>query len=391
VNQYYADLHIHIGRTQTGKAVKITGAKTLTFSNIIEHARDEKGLHIIGIIDCHSPEVIIEMEGLLNAGELIEHEKGGLFYGGLTIIPGSELEIYDEGTNGPIHVLCFFSNLKTMKAFSNWLSQHLKNINLSSQRVYVTGRMLQKKVKELDGLFIPAHVFTPFKSLYGKSVEKSLAEVFEPDLIDGIELGLSANTRMADQLGELHSYPFLTNSDAHSLAKIAREYQIMEMEEPTFTDLGLALQGIKGQIAANYGLDPLLGKYHQTVCAKCLNPKEPNRTECQECGHTKFIKGVAERIRELKTAEEGPERPPYHHQVPLQFIPGLGPKLLEKLLHHFGTEMAILHEVPEKALTEVVPEKIAKLIIRAREGTLSFDAGGGGRYGRISEQKHSLD
>lgn len=386
MNQYYADLHIHIGRTQSGKAVKITGAKTLTFSNIIEHARDEKGLHMIGIIDCHSPEVLLEMEKLLSAGELIEHEKGGLFYGGLTIIPGSELEIYDEGTNGPIHVLCFFPNLKIMKDFSNWLSQHLKNINLSSQRVYVTGRTLQKKVKDMGGLFIPAHVFTPFKSLYGKGVEKSLEEVFDPDLIDGIELGLSSNTEMADQLGELHTYPFLTNSDAHSLAKIAREYQIIEMKEPTFSDLELALQGEKGGITANYGLDPLLGKYHQTVCAKCTTPKEPNKKECQECGHKKFTKGVAERILELKTAEKGPERPPYHHQVPLQFIPGLGPKLLERLINHFGTEMAILHEVPESALAEVVPSKIAELIIRARKGSLALDAGGGGRYGRVSDQ-----
>ncbi len=383
---YYVDLHIHIGRTQSGKAVKITGAKSLTFSNIIEHARDLKGLNMIGIIDCHSPEVIIEMEGLLEAGELIQHEKGGLFYSGMTIIPGSELEIYDEGTNGPIHVLCYFPSLAIMKDFSGWLSHHLKNINLSSQRVYVTGRELQAKVKEMGGLFIPAHVFTPFKSLYGKGVHISLTEVFEPDLIDGIELGLSSNTEMADQIAEIHRYPYLSNSDAHSLAKIAREYQAIQMKEPTFTNLQEALQGKNNQrIVANYGLDPLLGKYHQTVCEKCLSPASFDMEECSNCGHHKFTKGVAERIKELKTAETGPTtRPPYIHQVPLQFIPGLGPKLLEKLLNHFGTEMAILHEVPPEALAQVVPTKIADLIVRAREGTLSFDAGGGGRYGRVS-------
>lgn len=388
MNQYFVDLHIHIGRTNTGQAVKITGAKTLTFSNIIEHARDLKGLHMVGIIDCHSPQVIVEMEDLLDSGELIEHENGGFYYGGLTIIPGSELEIYDEGTNGPIHVLCYFPNLTIMKEFSNWLSHHLKNINLSSQRVYVTGRELQKKVKELEGLFIPAHVFTPFKSLYGKGVKKSLTEVFEANLIDGIELGLSANTAMADQLLELHAYPFLTNSDAHSLAKIAREYQIIEMIEPTFTNLKEALQGVNNQkVIANYGLDPLLGKYHQTVCAKCLSPASFDMTECTNCGHKKFIKGVAERIRELKTDAKGPSnRPPYIHQVPLQFLPGLGPKMLEKLLHHFGTEMAILHHVPIDALSEVIPKNIANLIDRARMGTLKFDAGGGGKYGKISNE-----
>ena len=241
MNSYYTDLHIHIGRTKSGRAVKITGAKSLTFSNIIAHARDEKGLNIIGIIDCHSPEVIIEMEDLMESGELIERTDGGLSFGGLTIIPGSELEIYDENCHGPIHVLCFFSTIQTMKEFSNWLSTHLKNIHLSSQRIYVSGLELQRKVKELNGLFIPAHVFTPFKSLYGRGVHYSLTEVFNPEWIDGIELGLSSDTYMADGITELHSYTFLSNSDAHSLGKIAREYQIIAMNEPTFTELRKAL------------------------------------------------------------------------------------------------------------------------------------------------------
>ena len=63
----------------------------------------------------------------------------------------------------------------------------------------------------------------------------------------------------------------------------------------------------------------------------------------------------------MKTAEESPEeRPPYVHQVPLEFIPGLGPKVLDKLVNHFGSEMAILHEVPDEALKEVVPLKLLK-------------------------------
>lgn len=387
MKKYYVDLHIHIGRTRTGKPVKITGAKSLTFTNIIEHARHEKGLNMVGIIDSHSPEVILEMESLIQDGQLFEHPDGGLVFGELTIIPGSELEIYDEGTGGPIHLLVFFPNLSIMRDFSNWLSGHLKNIQLSSQRVYVTGKELQKKVKEMGGLFIPAHVFTPFKSLYGKGVKQSLAEVLDPSLIDGVELGLSSDTMMADQLKELHHYTFVTNSDAHSLAKIAREYQVVAMEEPTFTELQKALRGEDGRkVIANYGLDPLLGKYHKTVCAKCLNPLHRDDQICSLCGSNKIIKGVADRILELKTAEHSPGgRPPYVHQVPLEFIPGLGPKLLEKLVNHFGSEMAILHEVPYSALSGIVPSKIADLIMKAREGKVTLAAGGGGKYGKIAD------
>ncbi|MBT2686975.1 TIGR00375 family protein [Bacillus sp. ISL-47] len=387
MNQYFADFHIHIGRTFTGKPVKITGAKSLTFTNIIRHARNEKGLDIIGIIDCHSPEVILEMEGLIEEGSISEHGDGGLQYGNLTIIPGSELEIYDEKCKGPIHVLCFFPSISIMKEFSTWLSDYLKNITLSSQRIYASGQMLQKKVKELNGLFIPAHVFTPFKSLFGKGVQRSLTEVFNPDLIDAVELGLSADTAMADQIGELNRYTFLTNSDAHSLKKIAREYQILEIEEPTFEELRKALAGADNRkVTANYGLDPLLGKYHQTVCSECFTPFDADKGVCKQCNHPKFIKGVADRISELKTAgESSMDRPPYIHQVPLDFIPGLGPKMLEKLLNHFGTEMAILHHVPLSELSRVIPDKTARLIGKAREGKLNLKAGGGGKYGKIGD------
>ncbi|WHY65582.1 endonuclease Q family protein [Neobacillus sp. SuZ13] len=387
MNRYYVDLHIHIGRTWTGKPVKITGAKSLTFTNIIEHARHEKGLNMVGIIDSHSPEVILEMESLIESGDVIEHPDGGLVFGDLTVIPGSELEIYDEQCNGPIHLLSYFPNLSVMREFSTWLSGHLKNIQLSSQRIYASGLTLQRKVKELGGIFIPAHVFTPFKSLYGKGVNQSLTEVLDPDLIDAVELGLSSDTNMADQIKELHDYTFVTNSDAHSLAKIAREYQVIAMKEPTFLELQKALNKEDGRkIVANYGLDPLLGKYHKTVCAECLNPAADDDQICSQCGNTKIIKGVADRILELKTADQGPEdRPPYIHQVPLEFIPGLGPRLLEKLVDHFGSEMAILHDVPYEGLKEVVPERIADLILKAREGKVNLAAGGGGKYGKISD------
>ncbi len=387
MNSYFADLHIHIGRTWNGKAVKITGSKSLTFSNIIQHARMIKGLDIIGIIDCHSPEVIQEIEALMSEGEVIEAPRGGLLYGDMLILTGSELEIYDDNCKGPIHILAFLPDMARLKEFSQWLSNHLKNINLSSQRIYVTGIELQKKVKELGGLFIPAHVFTPFKSLFGKGVNQSLVEVFDPNLIDGIELGLSSNTQMADQIGELHRYSYVTNSDAHSLGKIAREYQQIKMKELSFTSFQEALYNQDGQyVEANYGLDPLLGKYHETVCAQCNEKVQLSDQSCAACGHTKFIKGVATRIRELQTSKEGKKgRPPYIHQVPLDFIPGLGPKLFQKLLDHFGTEMAILHHVPEEALYEVVPKRVAELIVAARNGELHFHAGGGGRYGKIIE------
>src|SRR5690606_41504820 len=121
--------------------------------------------------------------------------------------------------------------------------------------------------------------------MYGRGVKQSLTEVFDKTLIDAIELGLSSNTDMADQIKELHSFTFVSNSDAHSLPKIAREYQIIKMQEPTFEELRLALHQKDGrEVVSNFGLDPLLGKYHKTTCEKCLTiiEDEIGRASCRE-------------------------------------------------------------------------------------------------------------
>ncbi len=385
MKEFYADLHIHIGRTASGRAVKITGSKTLTLTQILETASARKGLDIVGIIDCHSPEVIEEIDTLLAQGELKELGEGGLRFQETTLIPGSEIEIYDQFCHGPIHVLAYFPTLLQMKQFSNWMSQHMKNIHLSSQRIYCDGQTLQQKVYELDGLFIPAHVFTPFKSLFGKGVQRSLTEVFDPKMIDAIELGLSSDTMMVHQIKELQAYTFVSNSDAHSLGKIAREYQKLRLAAANFAELKKALHEQQGRaVIANYGLNPLLGKYHQTVCAKCGEQLDNQATHCTNCGSTQIIKGVATRIQEL--SEDFPntrQRPPYIHQVPLDFIPGIGSKMLERLLQAFGTEMNILHNVTVEQLEQIVPSKIAILIDQARTGQLAIAVGGGGIYGKV--------
>ncbi|HWL11726.1 MAG TPA: endonuclease Q family protein [Ureibacillus sp.] len=386
LKEIYADLHIHIGRTKKGRAVKITGSKNLTLENILETATSRKGLDLIGIIDCHSPEVIEEMEQLIREGKARELTEGGVRYEQTTLIPGSEIEIYDENCHGPIHVLAYFPTFEKMKEFSMWMSTKQKNIHLSSQRMYCDGQSLQRKVVELGGLFIPAHVFTPFKSLYGKGVKKSLSEVFDPNLIDGIELGLSSDTYMVTGMSELAPYTFVTNSDAHSLGKLAREYQKIRVADANFEELKKALHQQEGRgIVTNYGLNPLLGKYHETVCADCGEQiAEEGHTRCPYCGKEHLIKGVAKRIAELSDAPfQNIERPPYIHQVPLDFIPGIGPKTITKLLDAFGTEMNILHQASLEELIEVIPEKLAYTIHLARTGKLGITVGGGGIYGKI--------
>ncbi len=382
-------MHIHIGRDIDNKPVKITGAKSLTLTNILKESSRNKGMGMIGVIDCHAPAVQREITTLIQSGRAWELNDGGVQFEEVTLLLGSEIEVYDSTCQGPIHVLCFLPNLKRMEEFTMWLSDRMTNISLSSQRYYGTGKELQYKVKELEGIFIPAHVFTPFKSLYGKGVKTSLTEILEPDLVDGIELGLSSDTEMADQLAELHSYTFLTNSDAHSLAKIAREYQVVKMENPSFKEFLWALHNIKGrEITANYGMNPALGKYHLTICNECEQQTPANSVYCSHCGSKKIIKGVADRIRELSNDKLNKQvRPPYNYQVPLEYIPSLGKKTYDKLLGKFGNEMNVIHKASKKEMEEIVQGKIAKSIIQMREGKLGIQAGGGGKYGKIITDK----
>ena len=67
--------------------------------------------------------------------------------------------------------------------------------------------------------------------------------------------------------------------------------------------------------------------------------------------------GVYDRLCEIRdrAAPVHPaHRPPYIHQVPLEFIPRLGPKAYERLLTAFGTEMAVLHDASYEDLVDVV-------------------------------------
>lgn len=387
IQSFFADMHIHIGSDMHNNPVKITASQSLTLTNILKEASRDKGIHMLGVIDCQAPAVQEEIKQLVDNGEAFELADGGVRFEDVTLLLGSEIEVYDEHCQGPIHVLCYFPNLEAITYFSEWLTTRMKNITLSSQRYYGGAKELQYKVKELGGIFIPAHIFTPFKSLYGKGVQSSLQEVLDADLIDGIELGLSADTSMADNITELHNFTFLSNSDAHSLAKIAREHQEMAMQEPTFKEFYFSLHNVDGRhIARNFGMNPKLGKYYTTVCAKCLTPAATHEKTCSNCGSNKITKGVFDRISELSGhTPNSTKRPPYLHQVPLEYLPTLGPKTFRKLLTNFQTEMNIIHYVSRENLARVVPEKLADSIINMRNGKLAVQAGGGGKYGTVNE------
>lgn len=393
--EIFADLHVHIGRSKSNKPIKITAAKSLNFENIAKECVEKKGINVVGIIDCASPYVIEDIEEFLTNGEAYEILDGGIIYKDkVCIILGSEIEtseVNDNGKTGSAHNICFFPTLKDIKGFSREMSTHIRNITLSSQRADISAYELVDIVEKYNGILIPAHVFTPHKSFYGNCTDR-LEKIFKEkfDKIIAVELGLSSDTFLADQISELETRTFLTNSDAHSLPKIAREYNKMLVENISFKEIVKALKNEDGRkVLCNYGLDPKLGKYHRTYCEVCEKNIEGNApvTKCSDCDSRNITMGVFDRIEIIKDKEKtkSPEsRPPYIYQVPLTFIPGLGGKTINKLLDSFETEMNILHKLSKDDLEGVVGEKIANNIILAREGKLGIQAGGGGIYGKVT-------
>ena len=198
-----------------------------------------------------------------------------------------------------------------------------------------------------------------------------------------MNFGLSADTDYADRIRELANKKFLTNSDAHSLPKIAREYNTFEMENISFESFKKVL-GYEDKIQNGYnklnyivcnnGMYSRLGKYNKTYCDICECVSEIEDGKCKKCGSKKIVKGVEDRVLEIADGESiSPKnRPEYMYKIPLEYIPKLGKKTKEKMLEFYGTEMNILNKVRIKNIEENFGKQIAKNIEIARNGNITI-------------------
>lgn len=391
MNRYFADFHIHVGISESGRWVKIPTSRRLTVRTILETALQRKGIQIVGIVDALSPWVQEDIQRLIAEESLVLQAGGGyLYHNGVTLILGAEIETCEEG-GGMCHSLAYLPDLAAMQELSQEMSHHIRNIGLSSQNAHMSFRRLEGIARSHQALFVPAHAFTPHKSLFGVCTERlaDLLPVAEFSHIAAVELGLSADSEMADQIKELWGFEFLTNSDAHSPEKIGREYNLIELEQPSYTECALAFRRQSGRsIVGNFGMDPRLGKYHNNCCDQCgmIFAGALENGICPGCGGRKVVKGVSERIAEIADLPAGTHpasRAAYHYQVPLQMLPGIGGKTLDKLVNELGTEMNLIHHVPLTEIQRVAGRKAAAAFSAVRDGTATVKSGGGGVYGRI--------
>lgn len=381
----YADFHIHVGRSLNGKGVKITASSALTLPEIMAYSQNVKGLDMVGIVDSHSIGVREDYRELLQNGIICPVEGGGYRFGQLVIIPGMEIEL--KVGKGHCHFLAYFSSLERLETFLQGIKSSVRNWQLSSQKAYLEAREWIERVEEAEGIWLPAHAFTPHKGIYGSCCQR-MQDVLAK-LPSALEMGLSADRNMARSLSEIDDLLLLSNSDAHSLPNIAREYNLIELEDKSFYGLKNLIQRGRGRLIKNYGMHPKIGKYHRSYCPSCskiLNMNPPV-TKCPDCGSEKIILGVLDRLTLLADRKIHLYRrdPSYIYRVPLGFLPGIGPKKYTQLLNKFGTELAVYHEAGAEDLISLVGEKITAILLQAREGTLEFSPGGGGYFGKVTD------
>lgn len=246
--------------------------------------------------------------------------------------------------------------------------------------------------------FIPAHIWTPWFSLFGsKSGFNAIEECFA-DLtshVHALETGLSSDPPMNRLLSALDDYLLVSNSDAHSPSRLGREANILETEldYEQILKAMISKDGFKGTVE----FYPEEGKYHLDGHRKCLIRMDPEDTGrhkgiCPLCGKALTI-GVLHRISELSDREVPKISKDFYSLIPLSEILseilccGAGTKkvdsLYEELLSLLGPELAILMEIPLEDIEDAGGILLATAIDRMRQGRVIREAGYDGEYGII--------
>jgi len=387
----YGDLHIHIGRTSHGDPVKITASPQLSLANLPNIAK-KKGLGLLGIVDAATKGVLCDLKRMHQDGELVPLPGGGYRWQGLTLLLGHEVELAHR-PGKVAHFLAYFPDLHSLQNYAARVSSWMTNSSLSTQKVKVAPDLWLQEVVGNGGVCLAAHAFTPHKGVYGNCV-RALGDMFsQPQLITGLELGLSANTDMALQVTDTHGYAYVSNSDAHSLATVAREFTAYDLPEANFEAWVQALDHQGQGIVATYGLEPLLGKYHRSFCNRCQLVVDEDHPvfQCPHCNGP-MILGVWDRLADIRDLRaQPPPRPPYRAHVPLLMLSGVGPKTYEELTQSLGTEIDILYTVNLENIAHVAGLTLAAQIEAVRLGLLPISPGGGGKYGRVTKVKETRE
>ena len=377
-----ADLHVHSKYSMATS--KNMNPQTMAVESM------KKGLNLIATGDALHSKWLEELEN-----HLTPLGDSGIYKSNVEGVSTNFITTTEVEDNERIHHLLIIPSLEVAWQMRDEFI--VKNMDADGRpKIRMNASEITDIAKSYGCIVGPAHIFTPWTGIF-----KSYDSIYEcyGQKVDFVELGLSSDTILADTVSQLHDYPFLTNSDSHSPwpHRMGREFNRIELNELSFQGLRNAIKN--NQILENYGINPRMGKYHETGCIKChklydITDALEKNMKCTCGGQIK--KGVKSRIDELSTIKEGfhpKNRPPYRYILSLAELlsvvhsKGVTTKYVQarydNLIAKYSNEIEVLLNTPIEEIA-VIDEKLANVIRLYRTNELDVIPGRGGQYGIVN-------
>jgi DNA helicase-2/ATP-dependent DNA helicase PcrA len=396
--KFIADFHIH------SKYSRATSPRMVL--KHLDRWAQLKGIKVLGTGDFTHPDWLKSLK------EKLMPVKSGLFKlknskSDTHFVLTTEIScIYSKkGRVRKIHIVLFSPSFKIVEKINTHLGW-IGNLKVDGRPILgLDAKELAKIILNVSEncLIVPAHVWTPWFSLFGsRSGFDSIEECFEDysKYIYALETGLSSSPDMNWRLSALDKITLISNSDAHSPEKIGREANVFDTE----LNYSKIIEAIKSKDPQKflYTIEffPQEGKYHydgHRDCGISLSPQESKKYNgiCPVCGKPLTI-GVLSRVEQLSDRPkinklEG--KIPYKNLIPLEEIIAeslgitQGTKQVQKeyksLVQTFDNEFEVLLNVSRRELEKITFPEIAEGIIRAREGKVFIAPGYDGVYGEV--------
>ena len=393
--QFIADFHIH------SKYSRAT-SRDMDIVHMAQWAR-HKGVHLLGTGDFTHHLWLCELKRYLESYS----DKGLFFYQGIYFILSAEVSnIYSQNNKVyRVHNVIIVPSLQLAGEINKMLSCY-GNLAADGRPILkMSCLLLAEELFKIssDIMLIPAHIWTPWFSVFGSnSGFNSLEEAYGKytDKITALETGLSSDPPINWRLSKLDKFSLVSNSDAHSPSRIGREANVFDCELNYWQIKRTLETKDRNKLLYTLGFFPEEGKYHYDGHRNCkirFHPAETRKHKgiCPVCGRP-LTRGVLYRVEEMADRPQGfipRDVPGYKSLVPLAEIiaevKGVGKStktvasIYEQLIHEFSSELNILMNVSQEDLFSKLPERIAEGIRRLREKQIKVIPGFDGEYGEV--------
>ncbi|GAB4534349.1 MAG: endonuclease Q family protein [Thermodesulfovibrionia bacterium] len=391
-----ADLHLHSRFSRaTSSEMSIP---------VMAQWAERKGINLIGTGDFTHPIYFEEIRTRLKeAGNGLYRTDASPSVHFMLTTEISSIYSY-KGRVRRIHNIVMAPSIEVAERINNVLKRYG---NLSSDGRPILGTPANDLIKIIlnispDCLFVPAHAWTPWFSIFGSnsgfdSIEECFGEY--SIYIYAIETGLSSDPEMNWRLSSLDRITLISNSDAHSPNKLGREANVFDCEMDYYEIIDVIKKKDRKRFLYTIEFFPEEGKYHYDGHRSCNVLFSPSETKahkgiCPVCNKPLTV-GVMNRVEELADREEGfvPDNAiPSRHMVPLDeviaqaFDSGTSSARVRKEYERLtasSSEFEILLDLPETELYRIADERVAQAILKVRRGEIDIVPGYDGVYGKI--------